>query len=489
MDSFPVPRSGSGWKSATAPSGAGRRAEPAGRSTRYARLFPETCEAWDEGALRALAAAIVAPERALWPDEFDGPIPAGYTYLGQFIAHDLSFESDQSLRAPGCPHAGVARNLRRPGLNLDSLYGGGPDSADRHLYAGDGVRFRMQHRSNRGRALCDFERRQDGVALIGDPRNDSTITLAQLHLALMAFHNRVADHLDRTRGRKAGFASVRRMVVEHVQAVVLHDFLWRLMPERAFVRLLRDGPALIARKDAGCVPVEFSHGAFRFGHAMVRGGYHWGSGIGRPDLSQLFDRTGRNGTIASDPLRLDWFVDWEHFFDCAHLPGARRTMAINRARRIRPAIEPALAQVPHGECAEGQPRDLALRDLVRGAAAGIAPAQEIIAVCNARGAFVSALSPDEVLRVCDDPVRQVVEAQGFHVRTPLWFYVLVEAWFTARGERLGPLGAQIVGDTIHAAIGAADHSILKRKIWKPRLPSARPDVFTMPDLLRFAGLV
>jgi hypothetical protein len=455
---------------------------------RYARLFPPSRDPFDEAALRALAAAIAAPARAMWPDEFDGPIPAGYTYLGQFVAHDLSFEASQALPKIGSDEPSPGRNLRRRGLNLDSLYGGGP-AADPALYAADGVRFRLQRRDSRGRPVLDFERAADGAALAGDPRNDSTITLAQLHLALMTFHNRVADHLHRTRGRTVRFDTVRRTVTEHVQAVVLQDFLWRLMPERAFDRLLRDGPALIARADLGCVPVEFSHGAFRFGHAMVRGGYHWGSGIGRPDLPQLFDRTGRNGTLASNPLRLDWFVDWEHFFDCAHLAGARRPREINRARRIRPAIEPALAMVPPGECAEGQPPDLALRDLVRGAAAGIASAQEIIADCNSRGVFLSALSPDEVLRVCPDRLRPVVEAHGFHERTPLWFYVLVEAWFTSRGEALGPLGAAIVGDTIHAAVGAADYSMLKRKTWKPLLPSARPDVFTMPDLLRFAGLV
>jgi hypothetical protein len=459
-----------------------------GRGARYARLFPPSRAPFDENALRALAAAIVAPATALWPDELDGPIPAGYTYLGQFIAHDLSFEASQALPQIGSDEPSPGRNLRRRGLNLDSLYGGGP-AVDPGLYAADGVRFRLQRRKSRGHSILDFKRAPDGSASAGDPRNDSTITLAQLHLVLMTFHNRVADHLARARGRTARFETVRRTVSEHVQAVVLDDFLWRLIPERAYLQLRRNGPSLIARADLGCVPVEFSHGAFRFGHAMVRGGYHWGSGIGRPNLAQLFDRTGRNGTLASNPLRLDWFVDWDHFFDCAHLAGARRPREMNRARRIRPAIEPALAMVPPGECAEGQPPDLALRDLLRGAAAGIASAQEIIAACNAQGLFLSALSPDEVLRACPDHLRPVVEAHRFHHHSPLWFYVLVEAWFTTRGETLGPLGARIVGDTIHAAIGAAEHSIFKRKTWKPQLPSARPDVFTMPDLLRFAGLV
>ena len=47
----------------------------------------------------------------------------------------------------------------------------------------------------------------------------------------------------------------------------------------------------------------------------------------------------------------------------------------------------------------------------------------------------------------------------------------------------------LADDQADPAIGAAEHSMLRRKTWTPLLPSARPDVFTMPDLLRFAGLV
>ena len=54
-------------------------------------------------------------------------IPAGFTYLGQFIDHDITFDPTPFGAAPRRPAALV--NLRTPRLDLDSLYGGGPDAA------------------------------------------------------------------------------------------------------------------------------------------------------------------------------------------------------------------------------------------------------------------------------------------------------------------------------------------------------------------------
>lgn len=50
-------------------------------------------------------------------------IPAGYTYLGQFIDHDITFDVTPLASSRGVP--GV-RNYRTPRLDLDSVYGEGP---------------------------------------------------------------------------------------------------------------------------------------------------------------------------------------------------------------------------------------------------------------------------------------------------------------------------------------------------------------------------
>jgi hypothetical protein len=58
-------------------------------------------------------------------------ITAGFTFLGQFLDHDMTFDPTSSLARRQDPEA--IRNFRIPALDLDSVYGGGP-VASPHLY-------------------------------------------------------------------------------------------------------------------------------------------------------------------------------------------------------------------------------------------------------------------------------------------------------------------------------------------------------------------
>src|SRR5712691_2777689 len=63
-------------------------------------------------------------------------LPAGYTYFGQFVDHDITFDPVSSLTRQNDPNALV--DFRTPKFDLDSLYGRGP--ADQpYLYEGDGL--------------------------------------------------------------------------------------------------------------------------------------------------------------------------------------------------------------------------------------------------------------------------------------------------------------------------------------------------------------
>lgn len=62
---------------------------------------------------------------ALSADNPDNPtMTAGFTFLGQFIDHDITFDLIEFGQAPG--PGGVIRNFRIPALDLDNVYGGGP---------------------------------------------------------------------------------------------------------------------------------------------------------------------------------------------------------------------------------------------------------------------------------------------------------------------------------------------------------------------------
>ena len=56
---------------------------------------------------------------------------AGTTFMGQFMDHDMTFDLTSRLGVPTQPEDSV--NTRTPALDLDSVYGGGPDD-DPDLY-------------------------------------------------------------------------------------------------------------------------------------------------------------------------------------------------------------------------------------------------------------------------------------------------------------------------------------------------------------------
>ena len=70
-------------------------------------------------------------------------LPAGYTYFGQFVDHDITFDPVSSLTRQNDPDA--LTDFRTPRFDLDSLYGRGP--ADQpYLYEPDGVHLRARRR-------------------------------------------------------------------------------------------------------------------------------------------------------------------------------------------------------------------------------------------------------------------------------------------------------------------------------------------------------
>jgi Animal haem peroxidase len=192
-------------------------------------------------------------------DPGDNPaIEAGYTYLGQFIDHDLTFDPTSQLQRQNDPDA--LNNFRTPRFDLDSVYGSGPDG-DPFLYDEGGVKLRIESTSYDPNQL-DLPRtavlRRDGDgqlvlvdgqpildrgrALIPDPRNDENLIISQLHVAFMRFHNAVVDALEPNYEEKANqtgrpnqppsdfnprrlLEQAQRIVRWHYQWIVVHEFL------------------------------------------------------------------------------------------------------------------------------------------------------------------------------------------------------------------------------------------------------------------------
>ena len=233
-----------------------------------------------QAALMALGKLMVSPPDA--PKDGSDPeesgLPAVFTYFGQFVDHDLTFDPASSLQKQNDPDALV--DYRTPRFDLDNLYGRGPDDQP-YLYS-DGRLFNLGGAlsgaaANPGARDLPRSNANPARAIIGDPRNDENTIVSQFQGLMHRFHNSIA-----TSNPDWTFAQVQQEVRFHYQWVILHDFLPRVVHESVLRHVLvqsEDGGALEIRlkfyeaKSEAFMPLEFSAAAYRFGHSMVRPGY------------------------------------------------------------------------------------------------------------------------------------------------------------------------------------------------------------------------
>jgi hypothetical protein len=411
-------------------------------------------------------------------------IPSGYTYLGQFVDHDITFDPQSSLERVNDPHALV--NFRTPRFDLDSLYGSGP--ADQpFLYdwastSDPGVKLLVGHNPPGGDlAPIDLPRNEQGRALIGDARNDENLIVAQLHLLFIRFHNKVVERVRAQHRRMAPgdvFAEAQRIVRWHYQWIVVHDFLARIVGKVAYGKLRPrvDGTApdaerwLSAWRDAPVMPVEFSGAAYRFGHSMVRGGYR----ARKPDDAlPIFGRDGDDGLHFAGFRRLpaQLAIEWDLFFFESD-PDRRA----NHSLRIDTSLAAPLFFLPPDGA------ELARLNLRRGRALGLPSGPDV-----ARAMSIEPLASAEVGRLTHIPPTTVAQLQAMLDALPLWVYVLLEARVRGNdGLNLGPVGGQIVAEVLVGLLEADPSSYLRRRpAWTPELSDRDDRDFTMPDLLRY----
>ena len=404
-------------------------------------------------------------------------IPAGFTYLGQFIDHDITF--DPTTRAD----RGTPVNFRTPRFDLDSVYGSGP-LVQPFLYDWKtkdpkGARLLVGHGEDEETA--DLPRNQEGRALIGDPRNDENVIVSQLHLLFIRFHNAVVDKLfaeGKVPGRKL-FDEAQRIVRWHYQWIVVHEFLPLVAGERTTAAVLpprRDGaPQTVQREffewqDEPFIPLEFSGAAYRFGHSMVRGDY----GIKRlPDGA-----AGLHTTPLFPNLKgLTWLprrqvIDWERFFV---LP--RHPHQVQFSHMIDTGITGAMFHLP------GRDEDLPTLNLRRGRRLDLPSGQDVAAVMHEDPLSDVELQLDRLPKSAANELREAA---------PLWYYVLCE---TARardandrprpGTHLGPVGGRIVAEVLVGLLDGDPASYLSEKPkWRPE-ELGTGGQFSMAELVRF----
>jgi hypothetical protein len=430
---------------------------------RFGRLFRQLKPAPELGdkALRALAEGMREGKGA----KLDNPkIPSGYTYFGQFVDHDLTFDPVSSLQRDNDPDALV--DFRSPRFDLDSVYGSGPDDEPFLYDQPDRLRLVIDPKNTKGEP--DLQRNGDGVALIGDPRNDENIIVGQLQLTFLRFHNKVAAKVaaDSSVPKARRFEVAQRLVRWHYQWVVLNDFLPRVCgPDPIKKRVTRDSEGVHVkprwyhpRKEL-FMPVEFSVAAYRFGHSMVRPTYDLNQIVTDRPIFKPGEKVGELDDLRGfRPLPGAWTIDWSFFL--AGAPGSAKKP--QHSRKIDAHLAPGLFDLPGFPNAESS---LAFRNLKRGEALGLPSGQDVaqrVGVKPLTGKQLKAPEP-----------------------TPLWFYILKESGMKG-GAHLGPVGGEIVADVLCGLLAEDKHSFLNENPkFKPSL-GAKAGKFELADLVKFA---
>ncbi len=418
-------------------------------------------------------------------------IPAGFTYFGQFVDHDITFDVSSTLDAD--TDANTINNMRSPSLDLDNVYGRGP-GLDPFLYVfptvGPSTAIKLQRGSNTNvgpggpsnnglptgmvaQTNWDVPRiTGTNTAVIGDPRNDENLIIVQFQHAMIRFHNAVVDLLLAASFAGDIFAEAKRIVTHHYQWAVVHDFLERVCGVAAVTNAMATVSAAVGSPFR--MPVEFAVAAYRFGHSMIRDRYWVNFNFPNATLGQVFEFN-RNPRL---PVFSNWVVDFNAFFDTG-VP----VPIHNKARKIDSFIANGLESLPGFA---GMMAILATRNLRRGLALGLPSGQGMasqfgIAPMTA-AQLTSGLPAAEVA---------VLTSSGgvLLTKTPLWYYVLREAAVLAGGNQLGPVGGRIVAETFVRILKRDASSYLNvAGGFTPILPSATPGNFTVADLVTFAGV-
>jgi hypothetical protein len=455
---------------------------------KYGRLFSELLPQADEmdrelhKDLSAIAENMIVGQKGT-------NIPAGYTYLGQFIAHDITFDATSTAERQIDPEN--LWNFRTPALDLDSVYGAGP-TVNPALYAYEGhsnvrTKFALEKiTDSRNPDISFFDLpRYNHQALIADPRNDENLVISQLHTVFLLLHNNFYEKEETKYQNKHNkkelsnaekveiFEKAQRLTRWHYQYVVINDYLIRIVGKSIVDELLRPindefkakvkelfGGGIMAERLMGIlgssklhgrmfynwrnepfIPLEFSAAAFRLGHSQVRGFYF------------LNKHTPHSQNIIKKD-KPKTFIDWSLFF---------KERAKNLNFNISPYLVRPLSVIPYTG------GNLAYLNLLRGVKLKLPSGQ---AVARAMG---------------ERPME--IAAPGFPARwrnnTPLWYYILNEALKEEDGKRLGRVGGRIVAEVIIGLIQGDKCSYLNiDPSWYP--PTGKN--FDMEKLLELAGV-
>ncbi len=412
----------------------------------------------------------------------DNPrIPAAMTYLGQFLDHDITLDATSSLEQQNDPQA--LENFRTPAFELDSVYGGGPATMPFLYDATRPGKFLLGPDPATPGQDFDLPRNAQGTALIGDPRNDENLIVAQTHLAFLKFHNVMMDQASAISDGftdNGTFEKAQRLTRWHYQWMILNEFLPLTVGQATVDDILKNGRKFYKWKKYPFIPVEFSVAAYRFGHSQVQPGYLVNATFGAALFPPAPGTAGPRADLRGGPIDAQHKVNWKFFLDTGapfppQPPGspATRDSSLIDAKMAGPLLNLPFSVIPN---IPGVPRSLATRNLARGERMGLPSGQAVAKKMRLPVMTEEQIWPEDLKQFRGKPA-------------PLWYYILREAEVQNAGTHLGAVGGRIVGEVFIGLLQGDDKTFLNVKPkWKPVAQGLQQSgKFGLADLFRIAG--
>ncbi len=488
-----------------------------GRFGRMFRSLPAakygTTDAASRAALMALGDAMTASvdPASDGADPEESGIPALYTYFGQFIDHDITFDPVSTLVAHNDPNA--LTDFRTPAFDLDNVYGRGP--GDQPYLYDNGPKFLLGDPLDNGAPDLPRNNANPRRALIGDPRNDENSIVSQLQALFLRFHNRTVDD-----NPALDFPSVQQQVRFHYQWMVLNDFLPRIVGAGVLADLKTNGKfdrgklKFFHWKNDPFMPVEFSVAAYRLGHSMIRPGYRLNDDD--TTLLPIFPPpAGGDGLTGFQAMAKNRGIDWGRFIDIDVRPYGNPNDVVPAdgptkkrlqfAYRIDTSVVGPLAHLP-ASVASDPPPSLPQRNLLRGFELGLPTGQ---AVAHAMGVPVLSDEQIKIGKAVDDPqggndpdvrgtIASIPELAAFKGKCPLWTYILAEAFLNQAlvtipvteqkqitTPQLGAVGGRLVAEVfLGLMFGDNDSYLSLEPNWQPPAPFG--PAFRLKDFVNYA---
>ncbi len=452
-------------------------------------------------------------------------IPAVFTFVGQFIDHDLTFNGanlfdDQT--------GTTVPDFASPLIDLDSVYGGRSypdDPADTSLKGiitnsdvfNDDMSFKLLRL---GVNAYDVTRWMDatepdrvGAAYIFDPRNDENQMVLQVHILLMRVHNKLLkltydkdkklNPKDKKDAAKAA-AKVKAEVIANWQSVVLNDFLQRVCEPDVLAEVLKQiqlpGHGNLkykpARDGSLQMPHEFAIG-FRFGHSMLRNEYALNS-LGPVALFNNRDLERKGDLRGGRALSRNHVIDWDVFYP-------KNEFDAELSLKIDSKVTPVVFDLPESTIPDAVKTvgNLPLRNLTRSREIDIACGEDLadfFGISASKRLTRLQVEPDDDAHYlfeadvdtyakpdgvgkppADEPLKGVKDTR---FKTPLWYYILKEAEVLENGERLGPLGSRLIAEVICGGIFYGKDTKFDHK-WKSEI--TKSNVVKLRDLIDFVN--